>query len=115
MPFTYAAFFIGSLSIIGIPLLGGAWSKWYLMEGASDAGFLIIIVVLLISSLMNVYYLLSIVGRGFFLKPNNAMKETMTPIREAPILCLLPPMATAGASVLLFFFSGPIINFLQPV
>ncbi len=115
MPFTFAAFFIGSLSIIGIPLLGGAWSKWYLMEGASDAGFLLIIIVLLISSLMNVYYLLSIVGQGFFLKPSDSIKKTIMPFGEAPILCLLPTIATAGASLLLFFFSGPIINFLQPV
>ena len=33
MPFTMAAFIIGSLSIIGVPPLGGSWSKWYLHWG----------------------------------------------------------------------------------
>jgi multicomponent Na+:H+ antiporter subunit D len=36
MPFTMVAFFIGSLSIIGLPPTGGTWSKWYLMIGAVD-------------------------------------------------------------------------------
>ena len=40
MPFTMAAFFIGSLSIIGLPPLGGSWSKWFMALGAADAGAL---------------------------------------------------------------------------
>ena len=28
MPFTMGAFLVGSLSISGIPPLGGSWSKW---------------------------------------------------------------------------------------
>ena len=31
MPFTFFAFFIGSLSVIGLPPMGGSWSKWYLI------------------------------------------------------------------------------------
>ena len=34
MPFTYAAFLVGSLSIIGLPPFAGVWSKWYLAMGA---------------------------------------------------------------------------------
>ena len=37
MPFTFIAFGIGALSIIGLPPLGGSWSKWLLMVGAADA------------------------------------------------------------------------------
>ena len=40
MPLTFIAFFIGSLSVIGLPPMGGSWSKWYLMLSASDAGLL---------------------------------------------------------------------------
>ncbi|MFL2826477.1 MAG: proton-conducting transporter membrane subunit, partial [Paracoccaceae bacterium] len=115
MPLTFFAFFVGSLSIIGIPLLGGAWSKWYLLEGAVDADLLLIIVVLLTSSLMNVYYLLSIVGRGFFLSKKGVAVKSKVVIKEAPILCLIPPIVTAAGSVLLFFFAGRIINYLNPV
>ena len=31
MPFTFGAFFLGALSIIGLPPVGGIWSKWYLV------------------------------------------------------------------------------------
>ena len=36
MPLTMIAFFIGSLSIIGVPPTGGTWSKWYLLAGTLD-------------------------------------------------------------------------------
>jgi len=67
MPFTYGAFFIGALSIIGLPPLGGAWSKWYLMLGAADAGQIIMMGVFMASSLLNIAYLLPVVARGFFM------------------------------------------------
>ncbi len=35
MPFTFGAFFVGSLSVIGLPPAGGSWSKWYLALGPS--------------------------------------------------------------------------------
>ncbi len=38
MPFTFGAFLIGALSIVGLPPLGGSWSKWYLLAGTVDAG-----------------------------------------------------------------------------
>ena len=37
MPITYLAFFLGSLSIIGMPPLGGFWSKWFLGLATLDA------------------------------------------------------------------------------
>ena len=36
MPLTFAAFFIGSLSIIGVPPMGGSRSKFYLMLGSVE-------------------------------------------------------------------------------
>ena len=38
MPFTFGAFFIGALSIIGLPPAGGSWSKWFLGMGTLEAG-----------------------------------------------------------------------------
>ena len=31
MPITFLSFLIGAISIIGLPPLGGSWSKWYLI------------------------------------------------------------------------------------
>ena len=46
MPFTMAAFLIGSLSVIGLPPLGGFVSKWYLVLGALDRDYVWVVVVL---------------------------------------------------------------------
>ena len=53
MPFTMVAFFLGSLCIIGVPPMGGSWSKWYLAIGAIDADQMIFVVVLMVSSLLS--------------------------------------------------------------
>ena len=76
MPITFIAFLIGSLSIIGLPPLGGSWSKWLLIMGAADADQLAMIGILLISSLLNVAYLLPLVGKGFFLKATTQIRST---------------------------------------
>ena len=36
MPLTFAAFTLGTLSIIGLPPLGGMWSKWYLAQATLE-------------------------------------------------------------------------------
>jgi multicomponent Na+:H+ antiporter subunit D len=113
MPITFGAFLIGSLSIIGLPPLGGSWSKFLLMVGAADAGHQIIIGVLMVSSLLNVAYLLPIVGRGFF-RPTTDSKLPST-FAEAPLLVWLPPAITAVGCIVLFFYAGSIQSFLLPI
>lgn len=122
MPFTYGAFLIGALSIIGLPPLGGSWSKWYLMLGAADAGQLVMIGILMLSSLLNVAYLLPIVARGFFLPtPNFAVQEAESSgirrnaLQEAPLACVVPLCITAFGCVLLFFFADGLYELLQPL
>ena len=103
MPFTFFAFFVGSLSIIGIPPLGGSWSKWLLMLAAADAGHVVVVLVLMVSSLLNVAYLLSIVGRAFFMPLHGGHSVVGTGIKEAPLACVVPLSLTAFACVVLFF------------
>ena len=112
MPITFAAFFVGSLSIIGLPPLGGSWSKFLLMMGAADTGHVVIIGVLMLSSLLNVAYLLPIVARAFFLP---ATGDTPTSYNEAPLFCWLPPAITAVGCIILFFYAGYIQEFLMPM
>jgi multicomponent Na+:H+ antiporter subunit D len=112
MPITFAAFGIGALSIIGLPPLGGSWSKWYLMVGAADAQQQIMIAVLMISSLLNVAYLMPIIGRGFY---RDDAANPYNGVKEAPLFCWLPPAATAFGCLVLFFYAGHIIDFLMPI
>ena len=52
MPITMTAFGIGALSVIGLPPLGGAWSKWHLILGAVEADQLIFVAALVVSSML---------------------------------------------------------------
>ncbi len=121
MPFTFGAFLIGSLSIIGLPPLGGSWSKWYLMLGAAETGEILMIAVLMLSSLLNVAYLLPVVGRGFFLpaaRPASvgaAAAPARGGIQEAPLFCVVPLCMTAFGCVLLFFFADSVFRLLEPI
>ncbi|MBV1896765.1 MAG: monovalent cation/H+ antiporter subunit D family protein [Rhodobacteraceae bacterium] len=113
MPITFIAFLIGALSIIGLPPMGGSWSKWLLIMGAANTGHWIIIGVLMVSSLLNVAYLLPLVGRGFFLSSPEIAKDA--PMAEAGMLIWLPPALTALGCIVLFFFAGTIEAFLAPL
>jgi multicomponent Na+:H+ antiporter subunit D len=101
MPVTMAAFFLGALSIIGLPPLGGAWSKWYLGLATLQSEYPVLIGALLVSSLLNVAYLLPIPIRAFFMKPSEADAEEG--IHEAPLPCLIALAITALGSLVLFF------------
>lgn len=104
MPLTMLAFLIGALSIVGLPPFGGTWSKWLLVQGTLDAGFWLLTGVLMLSSLLNVMYLVSIPVRGFFRAPASQGDG----IREAPPASLIAIAVTTSGCVLLFFWAEPL-------
>lgn len=114
MPVTMMAFFIGALSIIGLPPLGGFISKWNLVLGSLEAGQIPILVVLLTSSLLNAAYFLPIVYQGFFAKANPGGNPGDSAsggsIHEAPFLAVAAPVITALCSIVLFFYPGVFLD-----
>jgi multicomponent Na+:H+ antiporter subunit D len=110
MPWTFAAFFIGALSIIGLPPLGGAWPKLELMMGSADAGRPWLVAALAISSVLNVGYLLPLVARGVFLPP----PADASPPKGAPWPAVIAPCVTALGCLALFFYVDEIATFLAP-
>ena len=124
MPFTMGAFLIGSLSIIGLPPMGGAWSKWFLAMGAAEAHMPIFIGVLMLSSLLSIGYLMPGVARAFFcaapeISPAVSPAETSgkvgfwADVQEAPVLCVIPLCATALGTMALFFCAPFFKNLLD--
>ena len=113
MPVTLFAFFLGSLSVIGLPPFGGSWSKWYLALGAAEAHQYPLIAVLMISSLLNIAYLMPVVIRGFFFAPPDGPERPE--IQEAPLLCVIPLSVTALSGVALFIYADTIWRWLEPV
>ena len=113
MPLTMLAFLLGALSIVGLPPLGGTWSKWLLVQGTLDTHMWLLTAVLLISSLLNIAYLLAIPARGFFAKPSeHAAQEG---VKEAPLPSLLAIGVTASGCILLFFLSEPLYQLTEEI
>lgn len=114
MPITLFAFLLGALSVIGAPPMGGFWSKWNLMLGAVDAQQRIMIAVFLLSTLLNIAYLLPPVIRAFLLAPpkdddhGHGSGQSRSGIQEAPLFCLVPLCLTALGAFSLFFFADPV-------
>jgi multicomponent Na+:H+ antiporter subunit D len=120
MPFTFAAFFLASLSIIGLPPMGGAWSKWELALGAAETGQAILVLILMVSSLLNVAYLIPVAARAFLPAPrpagsNDPDRGQSWRLQEAPLFCLVPLCFTALGCVALFFYADQLYAFLQPL
>ncbi|EPR36329.1 NADH/Ubiquinone/plastoquinone (complex I) [Desulfovibrio sp. X2] len=102
MPLTMLAFFIASLSIIGIPPTAGFLSKWYLLNGCLSDGRWVLACLLVVSSMLNAAYFLPIAYKAFFCTDEEALHSG--PVREAPLFCLIPLCLTAVISVALFFY-----------
>lgn len=106
MPITMAAFFIASLSIIGVPPTGGTWSKWYLLMGSMETEQWIIMAILMLSSLLNIAYLLPISLHAFFPGKENAF--TGAGIKEAPLPSLIAICITTVGCLILFVYPQPL-------
>jgi multicomponent Na+:H+ antiporter subunit D len=123
MPLTMTAFFLASLSLIGLPPFGGMWSKWHLALGAAESGQVVFVFVLMASSLLSVAYLMPPVVRAFFFEPkdddhghdHHGPATRIMGWTEAPALCLVPLCLTAIGSLGTFFCAEPIYQLLLPI
>jgi multicomponent Na+:H+ antiporter subunit D len=111
MPFTFGAFALASLSMIGAPPVAGFVSKWYLLNGAWDAGSVGIVLVLLVSTLLNTAYFAPVVYRGFFGKASDA--DIRHNYSEAHPSMVVPLTITAVISVIIGLYPGFFMRFVQ--
>ena len=66
MPITMAAFTIGSLGMVGIPLFSGFIGKWHLLSGSLTAGSTLAPLVIVIGSVLAAAYLFPIIRTAYF-------------------------------------------------
>ena len=95
MPWTMAAFVVGGLSLIGVPLTAGFISKWYLVLAALEQGWWPLAVVILGGSLLAVVYVWRVVEAAYFRPPS----EQAAGATEAPLSMLAPTWGLAAANV----------------
>ncbi len=112
MPFTFGAFALAALTMIGAPPAGGFITKWYLFLGSVDAGSLGIMLVLVVSTLLNAAYFVPIVYRAFFVK---APGQAHAGLKEAHPALVIPLMITAILSVLVGIYPDFFMNFAKSI
>lgn len=124
MPVTMGAFFIATIGIIGLPPVAGMWSKLMIAEGALDVGHDWALIVLMLSTLLNIGYLIPIPMRAFFRQEKmgehveiqgrkHDHEHRHSDIHEAPAPSLWAIVVTAAVSMLLFFYPQPVIELLE--
>ena len=126
MPFTYGAFAIASLSMIGVPPVCGFVTKWYLVNGAlsndlipkwfynggemTGAG-IVLLCFLLASTILNAGYFTPVVYRAFFMKA--APEMHVEQYHEPHKTMVIPLFITAIISVLLGLYPETFLQFVK--
>jgi len=103
MPWTMAAFFIGSLSMIGVPPTA---------VGSMEAKEIPILVVLLFSSVLNAAYFLPITYKAFFEKENHT--DHHEEVKEIPVV-VIPLVITAIISILVGIYPDYFLTLAKEV
>ena len=65
MPVTAVSFFVCSLSVMGVPPLGGFFSKYLVFAGAVNTGHILIAITFLIGAILTIMYLLRLFNMIF--------------------------------------------------
>ncbi len=95
MPWTMAAFVIGGLSIVGVPLTTGFISKWVLIQAAVERGWWPVIIVIVVASLIAMMYIWRVIEAVYLQsRPENAKN-----VSEAPLSLLIPVWILALANL----------------
>lgn len=113
MPFTFGAFAIASLSMIGVPPVAGFVSKWYLLVGSMEAHQVGILLILITSTVLNVAYFAPVTYKAFFGKRPEG--EVDAGIKEAPLTMLIPILIAASISVIIGIYPNFMMQFVKAV
>lgn len=109
LPFTFVFFTLAALSTIGLPPFAGMWSKWWLVQSTIESEYIVLTTALLISSLLNLVYLLEIPVRAFFFSSTTVT----TQVNEKVSLHLSAIGMTASCCLILFLLPEPLFYLVQ--
>lgn len=115
LPFTFLAFFLASLSMVGVPGVCGFVSKWYLVVGTMEASKTGLLVVLLASTLLNAAYFMPVVYKAFFQDAPQGQSLVMNESSTYGLLMTIPLFITAAISVLIGIYPNFFMNIVRAV
>ncbi len=107
-PVTAALFSIFLLSLIGVPLTGGFFGKFYIFKAALDADLVWLAVLGLLTSVVAAYYYLRIIVVMYMHEPEDTSE--LPPLRGALSLALY---ASALGTLLLGVFPSLLLDFVN--
>ena len=114
MPLTMICFTLCSLSLIGIPPMGGFTAKWKLSLAAlsADALFWSVapVIVLIISALLTSGYLMPVVIGGFFPAAEDA---TEIKREKEPVLMVVPMYILSAAALIVGLYGSRILELIS--
>ncbi len=111
MPWTMVAFAIAGMGLMGIPGTAGFITKWYLVLGALEKGWWVIVFAIVLSSLISVVYMGRIMEVLWFREPSQAAEKAKDP----PMMMLLPLWVLALATIYLGFDTRLSVGVAAPV
>jgi multicomponent Na+:H+ antiporter subunit D len=95
MPLTMTAFTVACFGLVGTPGTSGFISKWYLVLGALDKGWWILVFLIVASSLIALVYVGRVLEVVWLREPSAAIADASDP----PLSMLLPLVALAAATI----------------
>ena len=99
MPWTMAAFVVGGLGLIGVPLTSGFVSKWLLVSAALEHDRWLVAVLVLVGSLLAIVYVWRVVEAAYFQSADES--DADAEVHEAPVGLLLATWVLLGATLVL--------------
>ena len=117
MPFTFVAFLVSGLGLVGVPLFSGFVSKWRLAIALFSNGTPLArvgVIVLLYSALMTAIYMLTVAIRAF-LPRNTHDAQALAAYTDPNWRMLLPLGVFSAVTVLLGLHAQPVLDALWQV
>jgi multicomponent Na+:H+ antiporter subunit D len=111
MPWTFGAFAVASLSMIGVPPVCGFVSKWYMVNGAVSTGHYALLAAMLASTILNAAYFTPVIYKAFFEAP--APGVDLDGYTEAPLTMVVPLCFTAAVSVFLGLYPETFVQLIH--
>ena len=88
------------------------WSKLLIAGGSLDTGAIIWVMTLMLSTLLNIAYLLPIPIRAFLRPDPELAPGERAVMQEAPFACLWPIVLTAVTCLVLFLYPKPLTELI---